>query len=101
LLAGFILGVARQGNPLYITGIDIFIGISGIVIIALVFMGIFFADKERWISLALATALLLFFSAFTIFSVGIFIAPVSLFMLGFSIWKLVRYRNAVNTQNKL
>lgn len=89
LIAGLILGLARQGEPLYITGINILMGVSGLVIATLVFMGIFFAGKERWTAMALAASLLLLFSALTIFSVGIFIAPVGLFLLGFSIWKLL------------
>jgi len=94
LIAALVLGLARQGEPLYITEINILIGISGLVIATLICMGIFFAEKERWTALALAATLLLMFSVLSIFSVGIFIAPVGLFLLGLSIWKLVHRQTA-------
>jgi len=94
LITGLILGLARQGEPLYIKEINILMGISGLVVATLVFMGIFFAGKARWTALAFVATLLLIFSILSIFSVGLFIAPMGLFLLGFSIWKLLHHQIA-------
>lgn len=97
LITGLILGLARQGEPLYITEVNILISIAGLVTATLIFMGIFLADKKRWTALALAAALMLLFSILSIFSVGIYTAPVGLFLLGFSIWKLLHHQTVRKT----
>lgn len=89
------LGLASQGKPIYVTtteptyvkAVDFLLGALGAVTLALVFMGIFLSGKERWTALALVATLLLLFSILAAFSIGIFIAPLALILLGFSIWK--------------
>jgi hypothetical protein len=66
---------------------SILLGIFGLVIATLVLMGIFLAGKERWTAFILVATSLLLFSILSIFSAGIFIAPVGLFLLGFSLYK--------------
>ena len=92
LVAILWLGLARNGEPVYIAPVNILLGVAGALFVALVMMGIFFESKERWIVFTLVAILLILFSALTIFSIGLFIAPVALFLLGFSIWKLSRHR---------
>jgi hypothetical protein len=87
------LGLARPGEPAttvqptYVKTVDFLLGALGAVIAVLVFMGIFVSGEERWMALALVATLLLLFSVLAIFSIGIFIAPVALLLLGFSLWK--------------
>ena len=87
LIAILLLGLMRQGEPIYITPVNILLGIAGALFVALVLMGIFLEGKERWKVFTLVAILLILFSALSIFSIGIFIAPVALLLLGFSIWK--------------
>jgi hypothetical protein len=89
LIAIFLLAFLRQGEPIYITPINVLFGISGAGFVALVLMGIFLGGKERWTVFILVAILLLLFSALTIFSIGIFVAPVALILLGISLWKLL------------
>ena len=67
--------------------------IFGLVIMLLVFIGVKTRNNERWMALLLLGILLLGFSALTIFSVGLFIAPIALFLAIMSAWKLV-HKNA-------
>ena len=50
--------------------------------------------KERWASLLLFALLVLGFSILSIFTVGVFVAPVGLFLLAFSLLQLLRSRHA-------
>jgi ABC-type transport system involved in cytochrome c biogenesis permease subunit len=93
LVASLVLGLMREGEPIYIVPVYILLGIAGVLVIALVMMGIFFEGKERWTIFTLAAILLILFSALSIFSMGIFIVPVALLLLGFSIWKWKSRRN--------
>lgn len=92
LIATLLLGLMREGEPIYITPVYILLAVTGILFIALVIMGIFFEGKERWTIFTLVAILLILFSALSIFSIGLFIAPVALFLLGFSLWKWFHHR---------
>jgi hypothetical protein len=50
--------------------------------------------KERWAILLLFALLVLGFSVLSIFTVGVFVAPVGLFLLAFSLLQLFRSRHA-------
>ncbi|MDD4859007.1 MAG: hypothetical protein PHR56_02225 [Dehalococcoidales bacterium] len=94
LIVLLLLGLGRQGEETYVTQPSninssyILLGIAGGLFVALVLMGIFLEGKERWKVLTLAAILLILFSALSIFSIGIFLAPIALLLLGFSIWKI-------------
>ena len=73
-------------------------GIVSVLIGALVFIlgflvasVILIKDRQKWLALALASVLLLGFSAFTIFSVGLVTAPLSFIFLVIALWKLLRH----------
>jgi hypothetical protein len=93
LIAIFLLALLRQGEPIYITLINVVFGISGAGFIALVLMGVFLPGGERWKVFVLVAILLLLFSVLTMFSIGIFVAPVALALLGIALWKLLRPRD--------
>ncbi len=86
------LAFMRHGQPTYIAPVNILLGVAGILFVILVMMGIFFERKERWTVFTLVAILLILFSALSIFSIGIFVAPVALLLLGFSILKFRHYR---------
>ena len=90
LAAILFLGLMRHGEPTYIGPVNILLGIAGALFVALVLMGIFLEGTEQWRVFTLVAILLILFSALSIFSIGIFIAPVALFLLGFSIWRFKR-----------
>ena len=93
LLTAFGIGWADWGGLANRIGImQILMGALGVMVVLLVILGILSRGRERWTSLTLGAILLLGFSALTIFSVGMFVAPVGLFLLGFSIWKLLHHR---------
>jgi hypothetical protein len=92
LTASLLLILIRQGQPIYITPVNILLGVAGALFVTLVLMGIFLGNKERWTVFTLVAILLTLFSALSIFSIGLFIAPVALFLLGFSLWKLFHHR---------
>lgn len=85
------LALMRRGEPTYIAP-DILLGVAGTLFVVLVLMGIFFERKERWTVFTLVAILLILFSALSIFSIGIFIAPVALILLGIALWKLLHHR---------
>ena len=91
LAASLLLVLMRQGQPIYTTPVNILLGVAGALFVALVFIGIFLENKERWTVFTLVAILLTLFSALFIFSIGLFIAPVALFLLGFSLWKLFHH----------
>ncbi len=96
LLGILLLALMRQGEPVYITPVNVLLGVAGALFVSLVLMGIFFQRRERWNVFLLVAILLILFSALSVFSIGIFIAPVALFLLGFSIWKVWHYRSRIN-----
>jgi hypothetical protein len=63
----------------------------GVAVVFLTTMGTLARGKGRWTPFTLAAILLLGFSALTFFSLGIYVAPVGLLLLGFSIWKLAHH----------
>ncbi len=65
-------------------------GALGVVAAILVALCILSKGKERWTALVLVAILLLGFSGLTIASTGIIAAPIALFLLGLSLWKLHR-----------
>jgi hypothetical protein len=86
-------------GPRIITGTSIYpdvtvvlIGAFALVTGALVYLSMSLNGKERWTALMLAAILILLFSILAIFSIGIFIAPVGLLLLGVSLWKRFHYR---------
>ena len=88
LFAAFAIGYANWGEFSNRIGImQILMGALGAVVLFLAVMSIPNRGKARWTALILCAILLLGFSALTIFSIGIFMAPVALLLLGFSIWK--------------
>ena len=89
LIAILWLAASGRGGQIMPTLLSIQLGIFGLVIATLVLMGIFLAGKERWTAFILVATSLLLFSVLSIFSVGIFIAPVGLFLLGFSLYKML------------
>lgn len=91
IFAAFGIGWANWGELANRIGImQILMGVLGVMVVLLVVLGILSRGKERWTSLTLGAILLLGFSALTLFSVGIFVAPVALILLGISLWKLHR-----------
>jgi hypothetical protein len=90
LITSLLLGFLSQGDNSHT--IAILLGSFGTMFTALVVMGIFLGGKERWTVFTLVATLLLLFSAAAIFSMGLFIAPVALLLLGFSLWKSRRIR---------
>jgi len=78
------------GTSIYPDVIVLLDGAFGLVTAALVYLSMFLSGKERWTALMLAAILLLLFSILAIFSIGIFIAPVGLLLLGLSLWKLAQ-----------
>jgi hypothetical protein len=70
------------------------LGILGVVVVFLATIGVLASGRDRWIPLSLAAILLLGFSALTFFSVGMYVVPVGLLLLGFSIWKLARRKSS-------
>jgi hypothetical protein len=89
-----IIGVIllRQGEATLLFAPPVIFTIFGIVILYLVLTSILNNAKERWLDLLLVGILLLGFSVLSIFSIGLYIAPVALFLLGLSIWKLLHQR---------
>jgi len=65
-------------------------GPLGVVAAILVALCILSKGKERWTALTLVAILLLGFSGLTIASIGIIVAPVALFLLVLSLWRLNR-----------
>ena len=63
----------------------------GIVVAFLATIGVLGRNRDRWIPMSLTAILLLGFSALTFFSLGVYLAPFALLLLGFSIWKLVHH----------
>ena len=92
LIASLVLGLMRGGEPIYIAPVNVLLGVAGALLVALVMMGIFFEGKERWKIFTLVAILLILFSALSIFSIGLFMAPVALFLLGLSLWKQFHHR---------
>jgi len=94
LLAILLLALMRHGEPIYVTQTYIVLGVAGTLFVILVSMGIFFEGKERWRVFILVAILLILFSALTIFSIGLFVAPIALCLLGFALWKHHRTKTA-------
>ena len=86
------VAIARQGEARYLFATPIILTVFGLAVVYLVFISVLNRGRERWIGLLLAGIFLLGFSALSIFSIGLYIAPVALFVLGMSTWKLVRQR---------
>ncbi len=84
--------IARQGEARYLFVIPFTLTILGLVVVFLIVTSVLNKQKERWTALLLVAILLLGFSILTIFSVGLITAPLALFLLGLSIWKLVHQR---------
>lgn len=68
----------------------IFMGTLGVLVAFMVLWAAAVAGKMRWVAVGLVALLNLGFSALTIVSIGILIAPVGLILLAFSLWKLLR-----------
>ncbi len=90
LFAAFGIGWADWGKLANRIGImQILMGALGVVVVLLVVSGILSRGKERWTALLFVAILLLGFSALTVASIGIIVAPIGLLLLGFSIWRLL------------
>ena len=86
------IALARQGEARYLFATPIILTVFGLMVAFLIFVSVLNREKERWTGLLLVAILLLGFSALSIFSIGLFLAPIALFLLGISIWKLVHQR---------
>ena len=67
-----------------------FMGTMGVLVANMVLWAVAVAGKMRWVAVGLIAFLLLGFSALTIMSIGILIAPFGLILLALSLWKLLR-----------
>ena len=94
LFAAFGIGFTKWDELTHRDGIvQILMGALGVTDLVLMVRGILGGGKERWTAFTLGAILLLGFSAFSIFSVGFFIAPAALLLLGFSLGKLLQREN--------
>ena len=71
------------------------LGGLGASLALMVLWGVFATGQGRWLAFGLVAMLGLGFSALTIFSVGILVAPLGLLLLGFSLGKLLPYRSTM------
>jgi uncharacterized membrane protein len=65
----------------------------GALVVAVLFLAVMAflsKGKDRWIAFILVSALLLGFSVLSLFSIGLMVAPLALFLLVFSLLKLRR-----------
>ena len=96
LIAAFGITWARWLDPTEErshTVIRILLGGLGASLALTVSWGVFATGKARWLAFSLVATLVLGFSALTIFSVGILVAPLGLLLLGFSLGRLLPYRS--------
>jgi hypothetical protein len=96
LVAVIVTAILRQGEAVLLFAPTIILAIFGIVVVYLVATGLLNKTRERWKALLLVAVLLLGFSVLSIFSIGLFIAPFALSLLGLSIWKLVHKKIECN-----
>jgi hypothetical protein len=91
LLAAFGIGWGGWGEFANQIGlVQILMGAIVFILGLLVANVILIKDKQRWMALALTAILLLGFSVFSIFTLGLITAPVALILLGIALWKLLR-----------
>ncbi len=88
LIAILGLDLASHSGQNYDTARVWLLVVFGLAVAALVYAGIFLDRRERWTAFLLAAISVLLFSFLSIFSIGIFIAPFGLALLGLSLWKL-------------
>jgi uncharacterized membrane protein len=65
----------------------------GALVVAVLFLAVMAflsKGKDKWIAFILVSALLLGFSVLSLFSIGLMVAPLALFLLVFSLLKLRR-----------
>ncbi len=96
LVAAFGITWARGLDPAeerFHPVIWILLGGLGASVALTVLWGVFATGQARWLAFSLVAILVLGFSALTIFSVGILVAPLGLLLLGFSLGKLLPYRS--------
>ena len=67
-----------------------FMGTLGVLVSLMLLLAVAVDGKLRWVAVGLIAILVLGFSALTIASFGILIAPVGLILLAFSLWKFLR-----------
>ena len=68
----------------------VFMGTLGVLVVFMVQWAVAVDGKLRWVAVGLIAILVLGFSALTIASIGILIAPVGLVLFAFSLWKIFR-----------
>ena len=94
LVAAFGITWARWLNPAEERSVIwILLGGKGASLALMVLWGAFATGQARWLAFGLVALLVMGFSALTIFTVGILVAPLGLLLLGFSLGKLLPYRS--------
>ncbi|ADJ26826.1 hypothetical protein Dehly_1545 [Dehalogenimonas lykanthroporepellens BL-DC-9] len=59
--------------------------------VVLLILGVFFREKDRWLSFTLAALLITGFSMSYFYSIGPLLAPIGIVLLVISVFKLARY----------
>ncbi len=104
LVAAFGITWARWLDPAeerFHPVIWILLGGLGVSLALKVLWGVFATERARWLAFSLVAILVLGFSALTILSVGILVAPLGLLLLGFSLGKLLPYRSTKASNREL